>query len=113
VEAQASKGAVMTYRSWDFSARETRAENATACRLRVAGCYRLWVKRFSALDRLRESLRTGGQMSTVLHRNDKNDKNEKNALPPTRNLQAVARSGRIRGAGDKLKLCSVPTKNSV
>ena len=81
----------------------SRAENATARRYRVLGCCRAWVKRFSALDRLGESIRTAGQMSTVLHKNDKN------ALPPTRNLQApgVARSGRIRGAGDKLELCSL------
>jgi hypothetical protein len=91
-----------------FRAR-SRAENATACRHRVVGCYRLGVKRFSALHRLRESIRTAGQMSTVLHRNDKNDKNDKNALPPTRNLQAPGGCtiGRIRGAGDKLKLCSL------
>ena len=48
-------------------------------------------------------------MSTELHKNHKNYKNDKNALSPTRNLQTrgVVRPGRIRGAGDKLELCSL------
>jgi hypothetical protein len=62
VEAQAPEGAVMTYRKLGLFRARSRAENATACSHRVVGCYRLWVKRFSALDRLRESIRTAGQM---------------------------------------------------
>jgi hypothetical protein len=49
------------------------------------------VKRCSALDRLRESICTAGQMSTELHKNHKNYKNDKNALSPARNLQGPGR----------------------
>jgi hypothetical protein len=76
VEAQASKGAVMTYRSWDFSASEVGRRMRPRARVfsRVSFSRPCTVKRFFAHDRLGGSI---GQMSTEPHRNHKNCKNDK------------------------------------